>query len=334
MGILVPVCCRDVVRYVSHAVLTAGEKRRVVGIVDREGFVYSEADTNKHYLWANRNHWMWMTRDAAGSSWVCKLLCYRDSDAEHHEEEIRCVTESVLVSTVKSLLLPVSRVIRVPGIGHVLVMPFVGKSLFSLSRRQRDGWARNWITVKKVMMQILEGMAFWHRHGWLHGDIKWSHFLLDDDDQVWIIDAGSARHGVSGGGFKGGTTVTGVRGTEGYAAPEVGAEQEVDTQADMYSLGQVFSEIYRRVRGDAEGWDSDAGDVATTPRKGPTPPSAEELRAFNDLVASLCKIMPCDRLTARQALSHALFARANRDDSSGSPASSVTMEMDEHAHGT
>jgi len=291
----------------------------VLEVVARAGYVYVGSE------WKHGNHFMWIARDGSGSRFMCKLLADTDHDAEHHDEEILFLTEFAPINPQESRLLPATLVIPIPDIGDVVIVPFMRKSLGYVGRGH-CGWVRNWVNVKRVLKQIVEAMAFWHTRGWLHGDIKWSHFVLDDDDQAWIIDAGSARHGVSGGGFEGGTRVAGVRGTEDYAAPEVRDHKEIDTQADMYSVGEVFCQISLSVQSAIERWDRDhRGETKGMPQGALDGPSAVELHAFHNLIKRLCAPRPRDRLTAREALEQEFFS--STDGGAGDSPDTVTSPV-------
>ncbi len=91
-----------------------------------------------------------------------------------------------------------------------------------------------------VCRQMAQALCVVHDHGIVHRDLKPSNtFLVDSDvEQVKVFDFGVARIG-------GGTTTQAgaVVGTVGYMAPEQArSDHEVDTRADIFSLGCVFFE--------------------------------------------------------------------------------------------
>jgi serine/threonine protein kinase len=93
--------------------------------------------------------------------------------------------------------------------------------------------------VARILLDVLEGLAYAHGEGMVHRDIKPANILLTKRGQAVITDfgiaqmVGSTRHTASGA----------LMGTLNYIAPEQGLEGRSDVRSDIYSLGIVLYEM-------------------------------------------------------------------------------------------
>ncbi|KDQ06253.1 hypothetical protein BOTBODRAFT_72848, partial [Botryobasidium botryosum FD-172 SS1] len=87
-----------------------------------------------------------------------------------------------------------------------------------------------------LSQQLLDGIAFMHRCGIAHLDVKPQNLLVDPGSgRLTIIDYSvSERAGSMD------LTITGFSGTEGWAAPEVGPKPYSPLGADLWSCGKVI----------------------------------------------------------------------------------------------
>jgi serine/threonine protein kinase len=113
----------------------------------------------------------------------------------------------------------------------------------TLKVRLADYHARNkqipWGEMGRILLDVLDGLAYAHSEGMIHRDIKPANILLTRRGQAVIADFGIAQ-------IIGGTnyTVSGaLMGTLNYMAPEQGLENRSDARSDIYSLGIVFYEM-------------------------------------------------------------------------------------------
>jgi serine/threonine protein kinase len=91
----------------------------------------------------------------------------------------------------------------------------------------------------RIILDVLEGLAYAHGEGVIHRDIKPANVLLTKRGEAVVNDFGIA-HIVGGTQY----TVDGMlMGTLEYMAPEQGLKGQCDARSDLYSLGVIFYEM-------------------------------------------------------------------------------------------
>ena len=97
-----------------------------------------------------------------------------------------------------------------------------------------------WARVQSLALQICAGLAAAHRAGVIHRDLKPDNVLIETrTDRAVITDFGIARSGDDASV----TQVGVVIGTPRYMAPEQLAGSDIDTRADLFSLGVMLFEL-------------------------------------------------------------------------------------------
>ncbi|MET0626919.1 MAG: Stk1 family PASTA domain-containing Ser/Thr kinase [Acidimicrobiia bacterium] len=123
------------------------------------------------------------------------------------------------------------------------------------------------LEAARVAAEIADALAFAHRNGVVHRDVKPGNVLITPDGEVKVTDFGIARADSSEGLTKTGA----VMGTATYFSPEQAQGHALDRRSDVYSLGVV---LYEMVTGIAPFTaDSPVSVAYKHVREEPTPPS-------------------------------------------------------------
>jgi serine/threonine-protein kinase len=153
--------------------------------------------------------------------------------------------------------------------------------------------------------QIAAGLAFAHRQGLLHRDVKPANILVTGDDVVKLGDFGIAR-AVAENAI--GVTQPGmVMGSVAYVSPEQAQGRELDARSDLYSLGVV---LYQMVTGRIPFNGETPVAVALKHVSEPAPqldPARDGVSpALASIIATLLQKNPEDRFASATELGRAL----------------------------
>ncbi|HNM37782.1 MAG TPA: serine/threonine-protein kinase, partial [Anaerolineales bacterium] len=94
----------------------------------------------------------------------------------------------------------------------------------------------------KIIEKIAQGLAYAHRKGVIHRDLKPDNILFNDDGEPFISDFGVAKLSESSSNLTG----SGVIGTPAYMSPEQAQGNEIDQRSDVYGLGVI---VYQMLSG-------------------------------------------------------------------------------------
>ncbi|MDX1523902.1 MAG: serine/threonine-protein kinase, partial [Anaerolineae bacterium] len=102
-----------------------------------------------------------------------------------------------------------------------------------------SGAPLDWIKAVDLLIPITEGLAYAHREGVMHGDIKPSNILLPKENWPLLTDFGLSKFVGSDGSTAPSVPVE----SAGYLAPERVKSTDYDQRSDIYSLGVVLFEM-------------------------------------------------------------------------------------------
>ncbi len=88
----------------------------------------------------------------------------------------------------------------------------------------------------RLILEMLEGLAYVHRRGLIHRDVKPSNMLVGMDGRVKVLDFGLVQEGPP-------NAESGIMGTINYIAPETLLGRAVTAAADLYSVGVIACEM-------------------------------------------------------------------------------------------
>ncbi|MBN1975903.1 MAG: serine/threonine protein kinase [Anaerolineae bacterium] len=159
--------------------------------------------------------------------------------------------------------------------------------------------------VVRVMLDVLDGLAYAHSEGMVHRDLKPANILLTKRGEAVITDfgiaqiVGSTQHTASGA----------LMGTLNYMAPEQGLEGQSDIRSDIYSLGiMLYEMLTQRVPFDADTPLAVLMKHLNDPLPLPRQIEPEIPEPFERIVLKALSKRPADRYQTAEEMAEALYA--------------------------
>src|SRR5213596_1126841 len=152
--------------------------------------------------------------------------------------------------------------------------------------------------IRQVLVQVARALAYAHKSGIVHRDIKPDNIMFDEHGMAVVTDFGIAK-AATGGKLTG----TGMSiGTPHYMSPEQARAQPLDGRSDIYSLGVVaYQCLTGTVPYDGEDSFSIGYKHITEPIPTPSLITADERRIFEVIKRMLMKD-PADRYQSCEEL--------------------------------
>ncbi|XP_060720347.1 serine/threonine-protein kinase ICK-like isoform X1 [Tachysurus vachellii] len=118
------------------------------------------------------------------------------------------------------------------------VFEYMKENLYQLMKERTHMFPES--EVRNIMYQILQGLAFIHKHGFFHRDMKPENILCMGPDLVKIADFGLARE------IRSCPPYTGYVSTRWYRAPEVLLNStRYSSPIDHWAIGCIMAELYK-----------------------------------------------------------------------------------------
>ena len=154
----------------------------------------------------------------------------------------------------------------------------------------------------ELVEHVCRALAFAHRAGIVHRDIKPHNLMIERDGTVKVLDFGIARTTTGAG------TTGKIVGTVAYMSPEQALGRAVDSRSDIWAIGLVLYEfVTGRV---AFAGDSDYSVLDRIVRGEPEPFKHEDLEVVAQLEPILTKALakdPADRYQNAEVMARDLF---------------------------
>lgn len=185
----------------------------------------------------------------------------------------------------------------------VLVLEFAaGGEIFNQCVSEREEEAFSEEEVKRLMRQILEGVAFLHKSNVVHLDLKPQNILLTSSaplGDIKIVDFGLSRMVSSH------QELREIMGTPEYVAPEILNYEPISTATDMWSIGVL---AYVMLTGISPFLGEDKQETFLNISQLNISYTEEELQQLDPaalaFIQTLLHKQPQDRATAEQCLHH------------------------------
>ncbi|XP_012609101.2 serine/threonine-protein kinase MAK isoform X2 [Microcebus murinus] len=117
------------------------------------------------------------------------------------------------------------------------IFEYMKENLYQLMKDRNKFFPES--VIRNIMYQILQGLAFIHKHGFFHRDMKPENLLCMGPELVKIADFGLARE------LRSQPPYTDYVSTRWYRAPEVLLRSSVySSPIDMWAVGSIMAELY------------------------------------------------------------------------------------------
>lgn len=170
--------------------------------------------------------------------------------------------------------------------------------------------ALSYAQSSEVMLQLTSGIAYIHRHGIIHRDIKPDNLFYLSDGTLKISDFGIATE--VGAKRESGDS---IQGTIYYTAPEILTGGDASEQSDIYSMGVVYYELLTG-RVPFEG--NSPEEVAIKQIKNRFPEASKSVpsipRSLDKIIITACRKRPEERYRSAMEMHDAIKkAMADKD---------------------
>lgn len=156
--------------------------------------------------------------------------------AEDIQQKARFVHEAQAISSLNHPHIATIHDVEEQGENHFIVLEYIEGGTLKQKTKQQQLDLRETL---EYATQIADGLAYAHKKGIIHRDIKSDNVMITSEDRIKITDFGLAK-------LKGGANVTktgSTVGTAAYLSPEQARGEAVDHRSDVFSSGVVLYEM-------------------------------------------------------------------------------------------
>jgi serine/threonine protein kinase len=147
-----------------------------------------------------------------------------------------------------------------------------------------------------ILIKIGKGLKTAHNHGVIHRDVKPANILFRDDGTPLLTDFGIAKQVDNDLNL----TSTGVfLGSPNYVSPEQADGREIDSRADIYSLGCIF---YEMLTGEKPFKSETLFDVVNQHKHSPIPLLPDDIQEYQPLLNLMMAKSPHERFANTEAM--------------------------------
>lgn len=179
-------------------------------------------------------------------------------------------------------------------------MPYLGRGHLGQRIGRQNGISHDHGRIIATLRALLEALDYAHVRGVVHRDVKAENVLFDDAERPLLADFGIAlRKGINPR-----LTMTGLAvGSTAYMPPEQARGEEVDSRADLYSIGVLAWEM---LTGSLPFNAADALSMAVMHAKDPIPRLPAELLQWQRFIDRAMAKSPANRFRSAQQMLEAL----------------------------
>lgn len=117
------------------------------------------------------------------------------------------------------------------------VFEFLEKNVYEMTKERKKFLPEK--SIRKYMFQMISALAYMHKNGFFHRDMKPENLLLGADDNCKLADFGLARE------IRSKPPYTDYVSTRWYRAPEVLLRSAIyNSPLDMWAVGCIMAELY------------------------------------------------------------------------------------------
>ncbi len=179
-------------------------------------------------------------------------------------------------------------------------MPYLARGHLGLRNGRQDGITGDQARVLATLRALLGALDYAHVRGVVHRDVKAENVLFDEAERPLLADFGIALRK----GNNPRVTMVGLAvGSTAYMPPEQARGEEVDSRADLYSVGVLTWEM---LTGELPFAAGDALSMAVMHAQDPVPRLPREVRHWQRFIDKAMTKTPVNRFRSAQQMLEAL----------------------------